>query len=66
VHQVAEEGVILHDPLAVPILGETRAALLAHADGGDRRMRWFVCARARYAEGAGVGRCPSRAGGRVG
>jgi O-methyltransferase involved in polyketide biosynthesis len=59
VHQVAEEGVILHDPLAVPILGETRAALLAHADGGDRRMRWFVCARARYAEGAGVGRCPS-------
>ena len=50
VHQVAEEGVLLHDPLAVPILGETRTALLADADGGDRRMRWFVCARARYAE----------------
>jgi methyltransferase (TIGR00027 family) len=50
VHQVAEEGVILHDPLAVPILGETRAALLARADGGDRRMRWFICARSRYAE----------------
>ncbi|HEX4470931.1 MAG TPA: SAM-dependent methyltransferase [Nocardioides sp.] len=50
VHQVAEDGVILHDPLAVPVLGEARAALLARADGGDRRMRWFVCARARYAE----------------
>ncbi len=50
VHQVADEGVILHDPLAVPILGEARAALLARADGGDRRMRWFICARSRYAE----------------
>jgi methyltransferase (TIGR00027 family) len=50
VHQVAEDGVILHDPLAVPILGEPPAALLARTDGGDRRMRWFICARARYAE----------------
>jgi methyltransferase (TIGR00027 family) len=50
VHQVAEDGVIFRDPLAVPVLGETRAALLARSDDGDRRMRWFVCARARYAE----------------
>ena len=50
VHQVAEDGVILHDPLAVPILGETRDALLGRIGGDDQRMRWFICARSRYAE----------------
>jgi methyltransferase (TIGR00027 family) len=51
VHQVAEGGVIFRDPLAVPILGEPQEALRerARTETGDRRMRWFVCARARYA-----------------
>lgn len=51
VHQVAEDGVIFRDPLAVPILGETPEALLdrARSHESDRLMRWFICARARYA-----------------
>ncbi|MGC4110256.1 MAG: SAM-dependent methyltransferase [Nocardioides sp.] len=54
VHQVAEGGRIFHDPLAVPILGEDPEALRerARAESSDRPMRWFICARARYAAAA--------------
>src|SRR5207342_709894 len=51
VHQLLEGGSILHDPLAVPITGDDPDDLVARAgDRGDQRMRWFVCARSRFAE----------------
>jgi len=49
-HQVLESGAIFADPLAVPIVGETADDLRQRR--ASRRMRWFVCARARYAEEA--------------
>jgi len=48
VHQVVERGSILADPLAVPILGEPESDLRDAET--DWRMRFFVCARQRYAE----------------
>jgi len=48
VHQVRDGGRVLHDPLAVRILGERLDDL--QALNVDRRMQLFVCARARYAE----------------
>jgi methyltransferase (TIGR00027 family) len=48
VHQLIEHGAILADPLAVPVLGEPEAELLGRES--DRRMRWFICTRQRYAE----------------
>jgi methyltransferase (TIGR00027 family) len=48
VHQITEGGRVLHDPLAVAILGE-RLDDLTNLDV-DRRLRLFVCARSRYAE----------------
>jgi methyltransferase (TIGR00027 family) len=48
VHQLLEGGVVFRDPLALPVLGESETDLRARAD--DRRMRFFVCARQRYAE----------------
>jgi methyltransferase (TIGR00027 family) len=48
VHQVNDGGRVLHDPLAVRILGERTEDL--QATNVDRRMQLFVCARARYAE----------------
>jgi methyltransferase (TIGR00027 family) len=48
VHQVTDGGRVLHDPLAVRLLGEPVEDLQALSV--DRRMQLFVCARARYAE----------------
>ena len=48
VHQVRDGGRVLHDPLAVQILGEPTDDL--QSANVDRRMQLFVCARARYAE----------------
>ena len=51
VHQLLEDGSILSDPLAVRITGDDPDDLVARArERGDHRMRWFVCARSRYAE----------------
>ena len=51
VHQLLEAGSILHDPLAVRVTGDDPDDLVARArERGDDRMRWFVCARSRYAE----------------
>ena len=48
VHQVRDGGRVLHDPLAVQILGAPTDDL--QSANVDRRMQLFVCARARYAE----------------
>jgi methyltransferase (TIGR00027 family) len=48
VHQVLEGGSVFRDPLAVPVLGIPEAELQAPDD--DRRMRYFIAARQRYAE----------------
>ena len=51
VHQLLEGGSILHDPLAVRATGDDPDDLVARAtERGDHRMRWFVCARSRFAE----------------
>ena len=51
VHQLLEGGSILEDPLAVRVSGDDPDDLVARArERGDHRMRWFVCARSRYAE----------------
>ncbi|HET8589702.1 MAG TPA: SAM-dependent methyltransferase [Nakamurella sp.] len=52
VHQVVERGVVLQDPLAVPIVGQTPGELAAYAaENPERRpMRWFICSRSRFAE----------------
>jgi methyltransferase (TIGR00027 family) len=51
VHQVLEQGAILSDPLAVAVTGDHPDDLVARANArGDARMRWFVCARSRFAE----------------
>ncbi len=51
VHQLLEGGAILADPLAVRVTGDDPDDLVARArERGDHRMRWFVCARSRYAE----------------
>jgi methyltransferase (TIGR00027 family) len=47
-HQLLEGGRVLPDPLAVRIVGEPEDDL--RALDIDRRLRIFVCARARYAE----------------
>jgi methyltransferase (TIGR00027 family) len=47
-HQLLEGGSVLRDPLAVRIVGESEDDLRAF--DVDRRLRLFVCARARYAE----------------
>ncbi len=50
-HQLLEGGSILNDPLAVRVTGDEPDDLLARArERGDHRMRWFVCARSRFAE----------------
>ncbi len=51
-HQLIEHGRIFHDPLAVRILGESPRAIEASADAGQRGMRLFIAARARFAESA--------------
>ena len=51
VHQLVEGGAILADPLAVRVTGDDPDDLVARArERGDHRMRWFVCARSRFAE----------------
>jgi methyltransferase (TIGR00027 family) len=51
VHQLLEGGSILRDPLALRVTGDDPDDLVARArERGDHRMRWFVCARSRYAE----------------
>ena len=51
VHQLLEGGSILHDPFAVRVTGDDPDDLVARArERGDHRMRWFVCARSRFAE----------------
>jgi methyltransferase (TIGR00027 family) len=51
-HQVLEGGVVFADPIAVRLVGESvselRSAAAAHPD--RRPMRWFICARARFAD----------------
>jgi methyltransferase (TIGR00027 family) len=47
-HQLLENGIVFTDPLAVPILGEPEEYLRERDT--DRRMRFFICARQRYAE----------------
>ncbi|MEU4557594.1 SAM-dependent methyltransferase [Actinoplanes sp. NPDC023936] len=49
-HQLIEEGSIFRDPLAVRILNEPRADLLA--DAPRAAMRLFIAARTRFAEDA--------------
>ena len=51
VHQLLEGGSILDDPFAVRVTGDAPDDLMARArQRGDHRMRWFVCARSRFAE----------------
>ena len=51
VHQLLEGGSILNDPLAVRVTGDDPGDLVTRArERGDHRMRWFVCARSRFAE----------------
>lgn len=57
VHQLAEEGRIFKDPLAVPILGvdpssAEDAAFLFESDDdpGSRMLRFFIAARSAFAE----------------
>ena len=51
VHQLLEAGSIFEDPLAVRVTGDDPDELVARAtERGDHRMRWFVCARSRFAE----------------
>jgi methyltransferase (TIGR00027 family) len=47
-HQLLDGGAVFPDPLAVRIVGEPEDDL--RALDVDRRLRLFVCARARYAE----------------
>jgi methyltransferase (TIGR00027 family) len=47
-HQLVEGGSVFRDPLAVPIVGEPESELRKR--DADRRMRFFLCARQRYAE----------------
>jgi methyltransferase (TIGR00027 family) len=49
-HQVIEDGAVFRDALAVPLLGEAQADLLA--DAPRRGMRLFIAARHRFAEDA--------------
>ncbi|MEU4693139.1 SAM-dependent methyltransferase [Actinoplanes sp. NPDC023714] len=49
-HQILETGSIFRDPLAVRILNEPQADLLA--DAPRRAMRLFIAARTRFAEDA--------------
>ena len=49
-HQILEHGSIFRDPLAVRLLGEPEADLLA--DAPRRGMRLFIAARTRFAEDA--------------
>ena len=49
-HQILEHGSIFSDALAVPLLGEPEADLLA--DAPRRGMRLFIAARTRFAEDA--------------
>jgi methyltransferase (TIGR00027 family) len=47
-HQLVDGASVFADPLAVAVLGVPEEELLA--DAGDWRMRFFVCARQRFAE----------------
>jgi methyltransferase (TIGR00027 family) len=47
-HQLLDGATVFADPLAVPILGEAPAEL--RRGDTDWRMRYFICARQRYAE----------------
>jgi methyltransferase (TIGR00027 family) len=54
-HQLRDSPLVFHDPVAVPILGETyskalKAAVTAFDDPFSRGMRAFLVARSRYAE----------------
>ncbi|MBI1361248.1 MAG: SAM-dependent methyltransferase [Alphaproteobacteria bacterium] len=51
-HQVLDQGRIFADPLALPILGVTADEITRGAAEGPRRsaMRFFIAARARFAE----------------
>jgi methyltransferase (TIGR00027 family) len=49
-HQILEDGAIFRDALAVRMLGEAEANLLA--DAPRRAMRMFIAARTRFAEDA--------------
>jgi methyltransferase (TIGR00027 family) len=53
-HQVAEQGRIFTDPLALRILGPDADAIVAQmaADPARRGMRLFIAARTRFAEDA--------------
>lgn len=52
VHQLLEAGRIFADPLAVPILGPDAEKMMREAMGEPRQraLRFFLAARARYAE----------------
>ena len=54
VHQILEHGRILHDPLAVRILGEDPDTLVRRAEStpSSRRMRLFIAIRSHFAEAA--------------
>jgi methyltransferase (TIGR00027 family) len=55
-HQVLEQGRIFQDPLALPILGES-AARLVEERASDRRMRFFIAVRTRFAEDSLAAAC---------
>jgi methyltransferase (TIGR00027 family) len=52
IHQLVEEGRVLRDPLAIPILGETVETLRQRAldRPQDRGLRFFIAARSELAE----------------
>lgn len=52
IHQVVDGGRVFSDPLALRILGETRAALEERAEQRpqDRGLRFFIAARSALAE----------------
>jgi len=54
IHQVADQGRVFSDPLAIPILGEHAEAISRMTDpqAADRRLRLFIAARSRVAEDA--------------
>lgn len=51
-HQVLEQGRLFTDPLAIPILGQDIAAIIADAEAHPLRrgMRHFIAARSHFAE----------------
>lgn len=48
-HQVLENGAIFRDPLALKILGDDAESITRDVRSQDRRMRFFIAVRTRFA-----------------